>query len=152
MSLRTTVDFQLDQREKEGIWILDLRGHLITGDSEAILRTAIVALAEARAVNVILNFAGVTEIDDDGLGALVFCHAQIVKSGGVLKLLSLPPHLSLMVLTKLDTVFEVFTEEQDAVNSFFPDRAVPHYDILEWVQEQEKHPAPDLRNEKRTRD
>jgi len=104
MSLRTTVDFQLDQREKEGIWILDLRGHLITGDSEAILRTAIVALAEARAVNVILTFAGVTEIDDDGLGALVFCHARIERSGGVLKLLSLPLHLSLMVLTKLDTV------------------------------------------------
>jgi len=61
------VDFQLDQREKEGIWILDLRGHLITGDSEAILRTAIVALAEERDVNIILNFAGVTEIDDDGL-------------------------------------------------------------------------------------
>jgi hypothetical protein len=48
MSLRTTVDFQPDQREKEGIWILDLRGYLIIGDSEAILRTAIVALAEAR--------------------------------------------------------------------------------------------------------
>jgi anti-sigma B factor antagonist len=144
MSLRTTVDFQLDQREKEGIWILDLRGHLIIGDSEAILRTAIVALAESRAVNVILNFAGVTEIDGDGLGALVFCHARIVRSGGVLKLLSLPLHLSLMVLTKLDTVFEVFTEEQDAVNSFFPDRAVRHYDILEWVQEQGKRQAPDL--------
>ncbi len=152
MSLRTTVDFQLDQREKEGIWILDLRGHLITGDSEAILRTAIVALAEERDVNIILNFAGVTEIDDDGLRALVFCHARIVRSGGALKLLNLPLHLSLMVLTKLDTVFEVFTEEQDAVNSFFPDRAVRHYDILEWVQEQETHPAPDVRNEKRTRD
>jgi len=144
MSLRTTVDFQLDQREKEGIWILDLRGHLITGDSEAILRTAIVALAEERDVNIILNFAGVTEIDDDGLRALVFCHARIVRSGGALKLLNLPLHLSLMVLTKLDTVFEVFTEEQDAVNSFFPDRAVRHYDILEWVQEQGKRQAPDL--------
>ena len=141
MSLRTTVDFQLDQREREGIWNLDLRGHLIIGDSEAILRTAIVALAESRAVNVILNFAGVTEIDGDGLGALVFCHARIVRSGGVLKLLSLPLYLSLMVLTKLDTVFEVFTEEQDAVNSFFPDREVRHYDILEWIQKQEKRSA-----------
>ena len=25
-----------------------------------------------------------------------------------------------------------------AVNSFFPDRAVPHYDILEFVQEEEQ--------------
>jgi anti-sigma B factor antagonist len=52
-----------------------------------------------------------------------------------------------MVLAKLDTALEVFTDEQDAVNSFFPDRAVRHYDILEWVQEQEKRPATDPRNE-----
>jgi anti-sigma B factor antagonist len=137
-------DLQLHQRDKEGIRILDLRGHLIRGDSEAILRTAIVALAEARAVNIILNLAGVTEIDADGLGALVFCYARIVRSGGALKLLNLSPlHLSLMVLTRLDTVFEVFTDEQDAVNSFFPHRAVRHYDILDWVQ-QEMRPAPDL--------
>src|SRR6266851_755710 len=149
--MRTAMDLQLHQREKEGIRILDLRGPLIIGDSEAILRTAILALAEARGVNIILNLAGVTEIDDDGLGALVFCYARIVRSGGALKLLNVPPHLSLMVLTKLDTIFEVFTDEQDAVNSFFPGRAVRHYDILEWVKEQVKRPAPDLPNEERTR-
>ena len=128
---------QLYQREKEGIPILDLRGHLTIGDSEAALRGAIDALAEARAVNVILNLAEVTEIDDDGVGALVFGYARISRSGGSLKLLNLPSHFSLMVLTKLGTVFEVFTDEQDAVNSFFPDRAIRRYDILDWLREQE---------------
>jgi anti-sigma B factor antagonist len=138
------MDLQLNQRKNEGIQILDLQGRLIIGDSETILRNAIVALAEARAVNIIFNLAGVTVIDDDGMGALIFCYARVVKSGGALKLLNLPLHLSLMVVTKLDTVFEIFTDEQDAVNSFFPDRAVRHYDILEWVQEQERRPAPAL--------
>jgi len=139
------MDLQLHQREKEGIRILDLRGHLTIGDSEASLRAAIVALAEAGAVNIILNLAGVTEIDDDGLGALVSCYARIARSGGALKLLNLNPHhSSLMVLTKLDAVFEVFTDEHAAVDSFFPDRAVRHYDVLEFVQEQEKGPAPDV--------
>jgi anti-sigma B factor antagonist len=138
------MDLQLNKRENEGIRILDLQGRLIIGDSEKILRNAIAALAEARDVNIIFNLAGVTEIDDDGLGALIFCYARVVKSGGALKLLNLRLDLSLMVLTKLDTVFEIFTDEQDAVNSFFPDRAVRHYDILEWVQEQEKRPAPNL--------
>ena len=101
-------------------------------------------MAEARDVNIILNLAGVSEIDDDGLGVLVLCYARIVRSGGALKLHNLPPHLSLTILTKLDTVFEVFSDEQDAVNSFFPDRVVRRYDILEWVREQEKRPAPDL--------
>ena len=35
-------------------------------------------------------------------------------------------------------MFEVFVDEQDAVNSFFPGRAVRRYDVLDWVQEQEK--------------
>ena len=138
------MELQVHQREKEGIRILDFRGHLLIGDSEALLRKTIVDLAEAGAVNIILNLAGVTEIDDDGLGALIFCYARIVRSGGALKLLSLPLHLSLMVLTKLDTVFEVFKDEQDAVDSFFPDRAIRRYDVLEFVHEQEKGPGPDL--------
>jgi anti-sigma B factor antagonist len=135
------MDLQLGQREKEGICILDLDGSLTIGDSEMILRTTMVTLAEAGALNIILNLENVTEIDEDGLSALVFCYAQIVSSGGALKLLHLRPDLSLMILTKLDTVFEVFTDEQDAVNSFFPARAVCHYDILQWVQGQEKRPG-----------
>jgi anti-sigma B factor antagonist len=118
-SLRTAIDPTLHQREKDGIRILDLQGPLKTGDSEASLRTAIVALAEARAVNIVINFAGVTEIDADGLGSLAFCWTRMVHSGGTLKLLNLSPSLlSLMVRTRLDTVFEVFTDEQVAVNSF----------------------------------
>ncbi|HEY3825155.1 MAG TPA: STAS domain-containing protein [Bryobacteraceae bacterium] len=133
------MDLHLDQREKEGIQILDLRGHLEAGDSEATLRTRINALVKANALNVILNLAEVTRIDADGLEALVFCYTQIQKCGGALKLARLNiEHLTLNVLTKLNTVFEVFTDEHDAVNSFFPDRAVRRYDILEWVRGQEK--------------
>jgi len=138
------MELQVHQREKEGIQILDFRGHLLIGDSEALLRKTIVELAEAGDVNIILNLADVTEIDDDGLGALIFCYARIVRSGGALKLINLMPlHLSLMVLTKLDTVFQVFKDEQDAVDSFFPDRAIRRYDVLEFVHQQEKGPAPD---------
>jgi anti-sigma B factor antagonist len=129
---------QLNQRKKEGIRILDLHGPLMIGDSETILRNAIAVIAEGSTANVILNLADVTEINDDGLGALVFSRARIVRCGGDLKLLNVPRDLRLMVITKLETVFEVFTDEQDAINSFFPERAVRRYDILEWVQEQEK--------------
>jgi len=133
------MDLRLDQREKEGIQILDLRGHLRAGDFEASLRTTTGALVKANAPNVILNLAEVTRIDADGLEALVFCYTQIRKCGGALKLARLNiEHLSLNVLTKLNTVFEVFVDEQDAVNSFFPGRAVRHYDVLDWVRGQEK--------------
>jgi anti-sigma B factor antagonist len=138
------MNLQLHQREKEGIQILDLQGPLTIGDSEALLRAAVVASAEVGTVNIVLNFSDVTELDDDGLGALVFCYARIQESGGGLKLLSLPLHLSLMILTKLDTVFEVFSDEQDAINSFFPGRATRRYDLLEWVEEEEDSPSAGL--------
>jgi anti-sigma B factor antagonist len=133
------MDMRLTHREKEGIRILDLRGQLRAGDSESTLRSAIDALARDNVVNIVLNLAEVTKIDSDGLEALVLCHSQIRKRGGALKLGRLNiEHLSLSVLTKLNTVFELFVDEQDAVNSFFPGRATRHYDILEWVQEEEK--------------
>jgi anti-sigma B factor antagonist len=139
MHCESAMDGRLSQREKEGIRILDLRGQLKAGDSESTLRSAISALARDNVVHIILNLAAVTKIDSDGLEALVLCHTQIRKSGGALKLARLNiEHLSLNVLTKLNTVFEVFVDEQDAVNSFFPGRATRHYDILEWVQEEEK--------------
>jgi hypothetical protein len=84
-SQRRAMDLHFRQREKEGIQILDLQGPLIEGASEANLRGVIVTLAEAGTVNVILNFAGVTEIDADGAGVVVFCDARLVGSGGALK-------------------------------------------------------------------
>jgi len=94
---------------------------------------------KANAVNVILNLTEVTGIDADGLEVLVLYYTQIRQRGGALKLTHLDiDYLSLNVLTKLDTGFEVFADEQDAVNNFFPGRATRHCDVLEWVREQEK--------------
>jgi hypothetical protein len=46
--------------------------------------------------------------------------------------------MDLFILLKLDTVFDSFTSELDAIDSFFQDRVVPHFDILEFVEEQKK--------------
>lgn len=140
---RNPMDLKIDQREKEGIRILDLQGRLIFGESEAKLREAIRALAKDGVVKVILNLAQTDQIDEDGLGALIICNARLQKAGGTLKLVNFSPdHMDPALLMKQDTVLEVFRDEQDAVNSFFPDRAVRHYDILEFVEELEKHPRP----------
>ena len=43
-------------------------------------------------------------------------------------------HLTLFHLTKLAIAFEFFDDQRDAVNSFFPDRAVKPFDVLDFVQ------------------
>jgi len=130
---------ELTHHDNDGIQVLGLRGQLKAGDSESTLRSAINALAEDKVPNVILNLAGVTKIDSDGLEALVSCQTQVRKRGGALKLARLNfEHVTPNLRTELKTMFEVFVDEQDAVNSFFPGRAIRHYDVLEWVREQEK--------------
>jgi hypothetical protein len=88
-------------------------------------------------VNVILNCEELNEIDEDGLGFLVACSTRLVKVGGALKLLNLRrDHLDLLVLARLEGAFDVFTDEISAVNSFFPERAVPSFDLLEYARRQ----------------
>ena len=41
-------------------------------------------------------------------------------------------------LLKLNTVFETYRNEVAAVNSFFPERTPNRYDILDFVEEQER--------------
>lgn len=129
----------IEQREREGIVILDLKGRLIVGEPVAALREKIRELCERSSANIILNMAGVDYIDSTGLGGLVISYTSLKKSGGQLKLLNLNRrNIELLVLTKLTTVFEVFDDEQDAVNSFFPNREIKRFDILSFVRQQEE--------------
>jgi anti-sigma B factor antagonist len=128
----------MTRREREGVIILDCKGRLVAGEEATILRDSVKELATGP-VNVILNLGGIDYIDSTGLGGMVICYTTVRKAGGMIKLLNLTRrNIELLVLTKLETVFEVFNDEQDAVNSFFPDREVKKFDILAFVQSQNK--------------
>jgi hypothetical protein len=49
--------------------------------------------------------------------------------------------MGLALKLRLDTDFDVFVNVHDAVNSFFPKRAVLPFDILEFVKEQQTLPS-----------
>ncbi len=129
------MSLQIETREKEGILILDVKGSLTVGPAVAELREKLHAnLAQSRK-NVILNLSQVDFSDSTGLGALVMCFTALRRSGGRLVLLNLNRrHLELLVLTKLSTVFDIFDDEQQAVNSFFPNRQIRRFDILDFIE------------------
>jgi len=107
------------------------------GEEASSLREALREAAAAGRVNVLLNLEKVDYIDSTGLGALVMGYTSLRKAGGKLKLANLSRrNVELLVFTKLETVFEIFDSELDAVNSFFPGRAVRRFDILSFVQGQ----------------
>jgi anti-sigma B factor antagonist len=126
----------IHQREREGIAILDLKGRITAGHEAGALRETVAALNAAGTRNLVLDLRGVDYIDSTGLGTLVMCATTLNKSGGKIKLLNLNRrNIELLVMTKLATVFEIFTDEQDAVNSYFPDRKIKTFDILDFVQQ-----------------
>jgi anti-sigma B factor antagonist len=133
------MSLDIQQREHEGITILDLKGRITVGPEATTLRDKVAAVTAAGAKDIILNLAHVDYIDSTGLGALVMCSTSQRKAGGALKLLNLNRrNIELLVMTKLATVFDLFTDEQDAVNSFFPDRAIKTFDILNFVEQMKK--------------
>ncbi|HLY16159.1 MAG TPA: STAS domain-containing protein [Bryobacteraceae bacterium] len=133
------MSLEIQQREHEGIAILDLNGRITMGAEASALRDKVASMKAAGFLNVILNLAHVDYIDSTGLGALVMCATSQRKAGGSLKLLNLNRrHIELLVMTKLATTFDMFTDEQDAVNSFFPDRAIKAFDILSFVEQMKK--------------
>lgn len=133
------MSLELQQREREGIAIVDLKGRITVGPEASALRDAVTKLAAAGSNNIVLNLAQVDYIDSTGLGALVMCATSQRKAGGSVKLVNLNRrHIELLVMTKLATVFDLFSDEQDAVNSFFPDRKLHTFDILNFVQQMKK--------------
>ncbi|HUA63454.1 MAG TPA: STAS domain-containing protein [Verrucomicrobiae bacterium] len=126
----------IQQREHEGVTILDLKGRITVGPEAGALRERVAALVAASTKNLVLNLKNIDYIDSTGLGAVVMCATSMRKNQGNVRLLNLTKrNIELLIMTKLATVFEIFNDEQDAVNSFFPDRKIKTFDILSFVQD-----------------
>ena len=126
---------EFGEHQREGVTILALKGRITVGEVTPV-RDKITELVAAARIQVVLDLEHVDYIDSTGLGNLVISYTQLKKAGGALKLLHLNKrNVELLALTRLHTIFEVFAEETDAVNSFFPGREVKHFDILSFVQQ-----------------
>lgn len=134
------MNLQIEQRERERIVILDLKGSLVLGEEDLSLLQRLLFLLESRHHQVILNLKEISNIDESGLDTIAFCATRFHNVGGRLVLLNLGQSYAQVAHTsKLNKVkvSETYQEEAEAVKSFFPDRVVPQYDILEFVNEQE---------------
>jgi anti-sigma B factor antagonist len=128
MALRVT------QREEEGISILQLKGRLTFGPEDILLDEEIRDKLAARRVRVVIDLANVDKIDSAGLGTLLYARGELRRAGGGLALANLQPaQMKVLLVAKLETVFDVFDSQLDAINSFFPARTIPRYDLLELV-------------------
>jgi len=112
-------ELNIRERQAGDVTILDLEGKITIGEGSVSLRTAIRRLIEEGKKKILLNLAGVGYVDSSGIGELVSSYTTINREGGQLKLLKLTQKIKdLLTITKLLTVFDVYDEESEALNSF----------------------------------
>jgi anti-sigma B factor antagonist len=102
-----------------GVEIIKLEGKITIGSGDQQLRDIISEALAAGKSKLLLDMSGVTTIDSSGIGELVGSYTTATNRGGKLKLLHLPAKLNeLLHVTQLITVFEVYADEKEAVDSF----------------------------------
>ena len=128
-------NLEIHQREAEGIDILDLKGRLVLGGGEVALRDSVQSLFDGGNRQLILNLHGVSEIDTSGMGVLLLLAQQYREAGEKMVLFNLArTHGKVYEMARLESAVEIYRDELDAINSFFPDRKVVRYDILDYVE------------------
>jgi anti-sigma B factor antagonist len=107
------------ERRVNDVTILDMAGKIRIGDESISLRAAIRQLLKEGQHRILLNLANILYVDSSGLGEIISSYTALRKNGGQLKLLYLTEPISeLMTFTKLLTVFDVYDNESEAVESF----------------------------------
>jgi anti-sigma B factor antagonist len=98
---------EIEERQQEGVTILDLKGKLLIGEGDVMLRDRINSLIDSGQTRVALNLAGVPYVDSAGLGEIVRCYTTLSQKNGKLKLLNLNKRIhNLLTVTKLISFFD----------------------------------------------
>ena len=112
-------ELELNERQAGDVTILDMSGSVRMGEGAVSLRNSIRGLNDEGKKKILLNLAGVKNIDSSGIGELIANYTTISRDGGQLKLLNLTEKIqNLLVITKLLTVFDSYDNEAEALNSF----------------------------------
>jgi anti-sigma B factor antagonist len=109
---------KMNQREKQGIIILDIQGEIDLYTAPEI-KSMIRKLINSGENNVILNFEKVSYIDSSGIGALIWSMDNLKKYQGSLLLINVVnPVKKVFELTKLNFYFEIYDSENEALSKF----------------------------------
>jgi anti-sigma B factor antagonist len=113
---------QVTTRQANGITVLEVSGRIYLGEGGVVVRNAIQKALNFGARKLIVDMGDVNYMDSSGIGELTCAYTSAKRVGCDLKLVRLTPKIdNLMQLTKLDTIFEIYQDEQEAVASFCED-------------------------------
>lgn len=104
--------------KQDDITVVAVEGQLIVGNRQE-LKQKVLHELESGGRKFLIDFSGTGYIDSSGLGVLVSLSKKIREQGGELRLASLNDDLrTLFELTKLDTLFQISKNRDEALASF----------------------------------
>ncbi len=110
---------RIETREKNGVTILDLQGKLMGGPDAEVFKNAIRRILDQGSKRVLDNLHDIDWINSTGMGILISGYTTMRRGGGDLRLLNVSDRIrSILYVTKLNTIFRCFNDEDEAVASF----------------------------------
>ena len=109
----------LKEKEQDGVVVLELSGKIMGGPDATLLNEKLHELIDNGKTKVVADLAKVSWMNSSGLGILIGGLTTMRNNKGDLKLANVTDRIqSLLIITKLITVFETFDSLKGAVDSF----------------------------------
>ena len=104
--------------EKYNAVVIELKGNVMGGDDTKEFTETLHKLIDEGKKNVIVDLSGVKFMNSSGLGMLISGLTTMKKAEGHLKLANVTDKIeSLLIITKLITIFESYESVDEAVKS-----------------------------------
>ncbi len=112
---------EIERTDESGVTIVEVRGFINFGESAQRFSAYLEELLDAGMPVVLIDLSGIDHVDSTGLGELVGYLQRFEKEGRRLALLR--PHtrvLNLLRLTRLNEIFSVYDDREDAIAELKP--------------------------------
>ena len=114
---------EISAREKSNVVIFDIEGEIRRSDlTDVTLHQLVKDQLDDGKRNILLNFRNVEFIDSFGVGEILASYISTHNLGGKLKIAKISKKLYIIFqVTMLTKVFEIFDDEDVALDSYFKD-------------------------------
>lgn len=110
---------KLKERIVDGIVVFELSGKIMGGPDATIINDKLHEQIESGKIKVVVDLGKVNWMNSSGLGILISGLTTVRNAGGDLKLAAITDRIqSLLMITKLLTVFDTYETVEEAVASF----------------------------------
>ncbi|TVQ03384.1 MAG: anti-sigma factor antagonist [Balneolaceae bacterium] len=105
--------------ERYNCVIIEFKGNVMGGPDAVSLNEKLHELIESKKTNIVVDLSKVKFMNSSGLGMLIGALTTMRKAGGDLRIANATDKIeSLLIITKLITVFKHFKSTDEAIESF----------------------------------